>query len=346
MTTTESAPWQQLVSMELDQQDGPRLRISGAGRCSRALVYAAQGLPESDPPDPHGRNRMALGHMAEVLIIRDLESRGWETAHTVLSEGGQLELTVNLPQTGFSITGHPDGICRHPEFTKNLWVTLECKSLSASLALRVEEKGVFEVYPHYQTQICLYAHELHRMGLVSQPDKGLFAMMDRDGRPLSPERVSWDPETADRAMEKLETVIQQAQADEIPERPHLSGSLDCRYCNYHGKCRSPRIEYDPPENGRPASLKKDDPKLIAAAEQWLEAKPQVDDATALLREASDRAGKADLLVGEKLIAGYFKPRDPPVYDPEALARLVPADILRKCRAPWRSFQRFWVRTPR
>jgi hypothetical protein len=31
---------------------------------------------------------MALGHMAEILIIRDLEERGWETDHTVLSENG------------------------------------------------------------------------------------------------------------------------------------------------------------------------------------------------------------------------------------------------------------------
>ena len=39
---------------------------------------------------------MLLGHAAEILIIMVLEENGWETAHTVLSEDGQLELSIAL----------------------------------------------------------------------------------------------------------------------------------------------------------------------------------------------------------------------------------------------------------
>ena len=103
------------------------------------------GEPESDPADAHGENRMAMGHMAEVLIVRDMHRNGWETGHTVLSQGGQLE--VELPGARRKARGHPDGTCRHPEFTNNLWVPMECKSMSVHKGLEVQDNGVAEATP-------------------------------------------------------------------------------------------------------------------------------------------------------------------------------------------------------
>ncbi len=62
---------------------------------------------------------MTMGHMAEVLILKDMERNGWETKHTVLSEEGQMELELGIPGTNATIKGHPDGICRHQGFTNN-----------------------------------------------------------------------------------------------------------------------------------------------------------------------------------------------------------------------------------
>ncbi len=138
----EEQHWQPIASLELDREEPPHLRISSAGRCPRASAYAAAGEPESNPPGNQARNRMAMGHMAEVLILKELERNGWETEHTVLSEGGQLELEMELPGAGATITGHPDGICRHPDLTNNQWVTLECKSMGPERALEVERDGV------------------------------------------------------------------------------------------------------------------------------------------------------------------------------------------------------------
>ena len=141
--------WQPLASEYLDREQPPHLRMSSAGRCPRALAYAATHLEESDPPDEHSLNRMAMGHMAELLIVRGMHRRGWETGHTVLSGSGQLELEVEVPNTGMVMRGHPDGICRHPEFTRNHWVTLECKSMSIEKGREVERQGVAPTYPHY-----------------------------------------------------------------------------------------------------------------------------------------------------------------------------------------------------
>jgi CRISPR/Cas system-associated exonuclease Cas4 (RecB family) len=343
LTNLNSIPWQQLAAQELDQPGEPRLRMSNAGKCPRALAYAAQGIPESDPPDGHSRNRMALGHMAEVLILRDLESRGWETDHTVLSPGGQLELELKVPGAGAAITGHPDGVCRHPEFTRDRWITLECKSMSISRGQETEERGVAEVYPQYLAQISLYARRLHQMGLVCHPERGLFAMMDRDGRPLPPERVSWEPELADGVLEKLKDLLREVEARAVPERPQPASSMECRYCSYHSLCRGPRTEKEEPANGRKASVLSQDPEVKEAAAEWLELKPRMDRVKDVLQEASDEAGKIDVAAGG-VTAGYFQPKNRPNYDAGELERLVPADILRRCLSPRQDRrQGFWIR---
>ena len=179
---------------------------------------------ESNPPDDHSFNRMSMGHMAEVLIVRNLHKNGWQTDHTVLSPTGQLELEFQIPGTDVVLIGHPDGICMHPEFTKSKWAPLECKSMSVMRGEETQEKGVTETYPEYITQISLYGRELHRMGLIEHPNAGVFAMMDRDGRPLPPERVSWKQHTVDETLEKLKEIVETVERGEITReaiRPQL-----------------------------------------------------------------------------------------------------------------------------
>ena len=50
---------------------------------------------------------MALGHMAEILIIREMGRNGWETRYTVLAEEGQLELELEMPGAGEMTRGAP-----------------------------------------------------------------------------------------------------------------------------------------------------------------------------------------------------------------------------------------------
>ena len=167
---------------------------------------------------------MALGDMAEILILKEMEHNGWETKNTVLSSEGQLELELEIPGAGATIKGHPDGTCRHPSFTNDQWVTLECKSMGTDQALDVEESGVAAVYPTYVAQISLYSRKLHEMGLVAHPERGIFAMMDRDGRMLPPERISWEREDVDKTLEKLAEIVRSARAQELPDRPYAQSS--------------------------------------------------------------------------------------------------------------------------
>ena len=277
MTGAETHPsWQPLAAQDFAREHHPHLSMSSAGKCARSQAYALMGIEESDPPARHAQNRMNLGHAAEVLIVMDLHQNGWETGHTVLSNSGQLELEVQVPGPKRSSGDTRTASAATPEFTQNLWVTLECKSMSERKGLEVEEQGVGQIYPAYMTQIGLYGRRLYEMGLVSHPERGVFAMMDRDGRPLTPERVSWTAEDVDRDYELIREIIETAQADELPDRPYYHGSKICGYCSYHTECWGTYKAWQ--EKGRPVLT--NDTRGIDAAETWMKAKPQVDEAPA------------------------------------------------------------------
>ena len=343
MTKKNTHPsWQTLMREDLSRSQKPHLRMSSAGKCPRAQTYAFQGLEESNPPDRYAQNRMNLGHAAAVLIVIEMEKGGWETDHTVLSPSGQLELDVKVPGTDVTIPGHPDGICRHPELTRNLWVTLECKSMSERKALEVEGSGVAEIYPAYMAQISLYGRKLHEMGLVSHPEYGVFGVMDRDGRQLTPERVKWEPEDVDLIYEELRRIIEMAQAGKLPDRPYAHESKPCQYCNYHTACWGFYKHWR--EKGRPIVTQ--DPRVAEAARTWLEAKPEVDEARQILQDACDQQAQTDVLAGN-VQAGYFQPRPPRIYDPDLLERHVPIDVLKKCFLDEQMKRpSFWVRPKR
>ena len=339
---TENPRWQVLAAQDITKEEHPYLRMSAAGKCARALAYALQSTPESDPPDANSRNRMNLGHMAEILIVQNLEAAGWETDHTVLSDSGQLEVTMEIPDTGYVLTGHPDGTCRHPHFTKDKWVPLECKSMSPDRADETIEHGIATTYPSYMAQIGLYGRQLHERELVSHPTFGVFAMMDRNGRTMAPERVSWEESFVDTIITKVQGVIQQSEKGELPERPYPPGSQECTFCPYHTLCRGEPARIDQGISPTPAVSPKD-PEVTAAARLWRDLKPQNDYVKSVLQAACDEADNANI-VFEDVIAGYFVPRNPPEYLASKLEKLVPADILAKCKnISLPKGKGFWIR---
>ena len=345
MQTTLTPSWQHLAAIELDHPQTPRLRMSSAGKCPRRLAYAYLQTPESDPPNQHSLNRMAMGHMAEVLIVRSLHEAGWETDHTVLSDSGQLELSLTVPGTDVTLTGHPDGICRHPQFTNNLWFPLECKSMSIDRAVETEQHGVAAVYPDYLVQIALYSERLYEMGLTHHPLRGIFAMMDRDGRPLAPQRIPWEDSIVPNTLEKVSAVVTGADAGELPERPYPASSTECTFCPYYSLCRTPQYDDPQPPEDKPTGIFTEDPALLDAARKWAALKPQIDQHRDTLQEACNMADQVDI-IGAGVVAGYFHPRPTQVYDPDKLRELVPDDVLKRCRINQSDKKGFWVRTQR
>ena len=257
-----------------------------------------------------------------------------------------MTVTLNVPGTNAILTGHPDGICAHPVHTHDMWFPLECKSMSIDKGNETDQHSIFAVYPEYMAQIALYGQILYDMGLTRHPQRGIFGLMDRDGRPLPNQRVPWDDQVVPRILENIATIVTDADAGNLPERPYPPGSTECRYCPYFSLCRtnSPQSEdEDPaPSTPKPPPVVTNDPRLLDAAQEWATLKPSIDKYRDLLQHASNLAGQADI-IANGITAGYFHPSPRQIYDQDLLIQMVPKDILDKCRITQPDKDGFWVR---
>ena len=320
----------------MNQQSPIPIRMSSAGYCPRRQAYAALGEPPSNLPTRHDENRMALGDAAEDILVNNMLRDGWEVTDTRSVPGGeQLELEIDFP---LPMTGHPDGICRHPEHTRNLWVTLECKSMFEDRLFRVKHEGITQVYPEYLAQTMTYSRILYESGRVAHPHRAVFAVMDRDGEQLPPERVAWDTSAEDRLWQDLTTTWSAITRGELPPRPYEPDHEKCRYCPYFSVCHN----QNPPDWRNPSRL--EDQATLDAARQWLEADRLRRDAAQHLRAAAQ--GHESGIIAGPVRASFFHPRPTTGYDSNLLEQRVPADILRECRNTRQDPPAFWIRPDR
>ena len=170
------------------------------------------------------------------------------------------------------------------------------------------------------------------------------AGMDREGYILPQERATWEPEEIEQTLGRLADVVNSAQRGEVMDRPYPQSSTECRYCNYHTECWG--TDPDQEALAGKQTVTSEQKEVVEAARTWRDLKPQVDKARDMLQALSNSNGQADVLV-DGIIGGYFQPKSERVYDPEALERAVPADILERCRINLREKPpAFWVRRER
>ena len=238
--------WQKLfasVMTDKDNLDGPtRLRLSQTGQCQRRLHYIHSRETPSDPTNLTRRHKLAMGHALEVLAILAFKSYGWETRHTCVDDGGQITLEMQIPGLDDPVQGHPDGICRHENFTENAWIPLECKSTSEFRAAMFEELGIAKVEPSYIMQIAMYGRLMFERGIVDHADRGVFAFISREGRLLPPERIKWNPNLSDRGVLRLAHAFHTTDEGQPPDRPYDDPNEEpCSYCPFRKICWSDRL---------------------------------------------------------------------------------------------------------
>ena len=344
----------------MTQQPPIPMRMSGAGACPRRNNYRSLGFAESNPANLQGRNRMNLGNAAELLIINAMQDEGWEVQHTAaldgwmvmqdsdeegwklahIATGGskQLEVTLDYPP----MTGHPDGICRHPTETKNLWVTLECKSMNPGRLQLVEYQGLEPVYPQYLSQAACYSQALYDLKLVAHPRRTVFGQIDREGRYIQPQRVAWTEEYYVSLTNQLAKTWETALSGRLSERPFTFDSKTCSECPYFDICH-PTSELPSRHYENPVELH--DAELLETARQFAAAKSIVEQTTKLLRSASTAINDREFIAGD-VRCGFFFPDDGPEYDDSALRRFLTPEQIRLCRKPRAPAPRFWPRVSR
>ena len=340
--------WQKLfasVMTDKDNLDGPtRLRLSQTGQCQRRLHYIHSRETPSDPTNLTRRHKLAMGHALEVLAILAFKSYGWETRHTCVDDGGQITLEMQIPGLDDPVQGHPDGICRHENFTENAWIPLECKSTSEFRAAMFEELGIAKVEPSYIMQIAMYGRLMFERGIVDHADRGVFAFISREGgTSAAPRAHKVEPQPQRPGRPAPGPRLPPHRRGPAP-RPALRrpkrGTLLLLPLQENMLVRPPPRRAPAHSPGRRHPLDHDQETFEAAA-QWLQAKQALDQAKIVLESKLIANANAPIsAAGVK--AEYFRPSDARSYDMHELGGYLTGEILRRHQNANADKRVFWV----
>jgi CRISPR/Cas system-associated exonuclease Cas4 (RecB family) len=165
------------------------------------------------------------GHREEETVVEDLRAIGMKVRAT-----GADQTRVEF---GSHVSGSIDGIITAgvPEAPKAAHV-LEIKTHSKKSWEDVEKQGVEKSQPKHFTQMQIY---MRGTGV----DRALYVAICKDDDRIYTERVRYDREHAERAIERGQRI---ALADEMP--PPISTDptwYECKWCSAHDLCHGSRV---------------------------------------------------------------------------------------------------------
>lgn len=293
-------------------------RISQAGACPRRLQLEAWGVEGAPVPESTER-AYAEGNIHEPSILAWAKDNVPGAPYVIYDQ----QRTVYIGGTGFSLTGHVDGLLKRPgDFRPALIVEAKCLARRAFQELR--KQGVKESHPQYYTQVQLYLHALRHevtsaVLVARNKETPRYRLWEHHW-----ERIDYDPVFAFQALADLEELAGAiAGGRDVAPPFHPDKDWQCRYpwCVYSRVCwpdwHKPRAE----------AISKDE--LAGAAERYRELSEQISE----LEQERDEL-KQQLLAscdGAPVQAGRYivraVERRTERFDTKAARRELPADVL-------------------
>lgn len=165
------------------------------------------------------------GHREEETVVEDLRAIGMKVRAT-----GADQTRVEF---GSHVSGSIDGIITAgvPEAPKAAHV-LEIKTHARKSFDGVEKEGVEKAHPKHFTQVQVY---MRGTGV----DRALYVAICKDDDRIYTERVRYDREHAERAIERGQRI---ATSDEMP--PPISTDptwYECKWCSAHDLCHGSKV---------------------------------------------------------------------------------------------------------
>lgn len=217
-------------------------RASALGGCERALLAARRGEPRTPPP-PSLQAKYNEGHAAEDAIMRRWEDDHADRYRLVTREDGE-QVQVQIGMVGgkqlLLIRGSLDGygsVIDDPEDV----VPVDAKAFGKTFWEKLNKEGIWG-FPHYCTQLVVYAEGLKARNLHVDRVHLAVALKDDDGK-VGPGSqicyvVTYLDELEDRGYgidklwDKVER-IEQAHLDDTPFTdipcPKEGGQWGCPY---------------------------------------------------------------------------------------------------------------------
>ena len=237
------------------QKDQLRWRLSGLGKCARALAYIRAGVPvDGRRIDARARLTFALGDITEAVLVHALcEALEGDPKWGLRNVGeNQSPVWLDVGEDYEPIKGHPDGIILR---NGTPWAVLEIKSTSSYGFQRASKLLADGRCPWdesesywYQAQAYMAALDLDRAGVLmlckdSGAIQSFWVFRDPDFLPLLRlhlDMASAPPEEVPRLLPngvELAPRVDISKRDGVSfNRKHGLLSWVCRYCSHSNLC--------------------------------------------------------------------------------------------------------------
>ena len=200
------------------------MRMSAIGICQRRLGYEAAETPESDEIPSRNRALMEMGKLLEPVVKQMMRQDGW-----VITD----EEAVELAHGRFVLTGHPDGIARHPELSGGKMAVLEVKTRSGDAARYAWDMGVERSHPEAVWQAALYSY-----ALFGKAEDVVIATMDRDSAEYRAERIPTQrvEQAYLTAMKRVNDMGRMIRTETLAPPEYPAGHWKCESCPFRSIC--------------------------------------------------------------------------------------------------------------
>lgn len=197
-------------------------RPSSVGRCFRANVYHAMGVPADQFPD-----RAILvfedGNWHEELIKDHIRKTVYE-----LTEWKGKDQRIEIAEiNGRPMTGEVDGLITDP---LNETLLLELKSINHFGFERLKDAPQDD----HRRQVNLYLHGLIKSGMNIR--RALILYKNKNTAAMKEFVIDYDEAQALADIALFEEVDRLAEAKEAPPRPYSFDDWHCQYCRFQGHC--------------------------------------------------------------------------------------------------------------
>ncbi len=206
-------------NIEIKLKTKPRFRMSGAGRCARALAAEKLGI-EAEPFPAWLKGMAEEGNLHEGWIISWLKDNGWN----VFSE--QLEVVIK--QKTFNLVGHIDGLIKKEGDRQNK--LLEIKTMSQFEFDRWQKEG-FGGFRTYAVQAALY---LSALGL----QEVLYVIKNRNTgyKLVNVYNIKELGVNVDDVLAKLADVLVKVESGKLCKATYDPYTIECKRCRYKAIC--------------------------------------------------------------------------------------------------------------
>lgn len=258
------------------------LRASKAGfPCDRNLWYSVNGYAGTS--DEATQRIFDVGTYLEPLVVKWLESEGWDVEYNPGSQDADVEVHVALD--GGEMAGHPDCIISRGDLQN---VLVDIKTMNDRSFTIWRREGTLKSKPQYVDQVHIYAAGLRQAGRKIE-HLGIVGL-NKNNAELHIDLFEFDESRLAEIVERSERVMNEAIA---PETDSPRESWCCGYCEYADFCELHR---------KPTLAEQDAEVEYTEDAGIIGALRELKDARDLAKDARDKEAEAKRAIDEYIKA--------------------------------------------